>query len=59
MAVNSYYFSMITELLILDLIWCKFKGMLWGVHTLMSQNMVFCASILKFGLCKQNLVANL
>jgi len=56
MAVHSCYFSMITELLISDLIWCKFKGMRMG---LMSQNMVFCASILKFGLCKQNLRANL
>jgi len=30
MAVNPYYCSTITELLISDLVWCKFKGMHMG-----------------------------
>jgi len=30
MAVNPYYCSTITEPLISDLIWCKFRGMCMG-----------------------------
>jgi len=43
MAVNSYYSSTITELLISDLIWCKFRDMRMGcAHPDVSKYGIFC-----------------